>query len=390
MKSCLFYCLIIFAGLFFDFPFLYAADKVRDPGGQVSHKDIIEKKKNLGTLQKKMEEYERKKRRAQGKEKVVTRDLKKISADLKARQKEISIYAWNLGKNKREEELLLASFQKIADKKRQLTEQLIKEVKIRFKESLIPQFIAFPSDLGSLTIQDELDYLFDSSIVSFGQNLNQKLSNKEEEKEKLERYRDIELTYKKIAEEKEEKAKSLHKKKKKLLTRYQKEKKEHDRKIKEFKEQMFSLEQMIKALEKTQRLTRGFRGGYFRKSKGKLFMPVDGQILKVRYGKSTNIYKGIMIKAPRGKGVVCVADGKVMYGDWFRGFGNILIIDHGGGYSTLYAHLEETMVEKDDLVKEGQVIAAVGDTGSLTTEPRLYFEIRRYGESLNPLEWLKK
>jgi len=182
MKSCLFYCLIIFAGLFFDFPFLYAADKVRDPGGQVSHKDIIEKKKNLGTLQKKMEEYERKKRRAQGKEKVVTRDLKKISADLKARQKEISIYAWNLGKNKREEELLLASFQKLADKKRQLTEQLIKEVKIRFKESLIPQFIAFPSDLGSLTIQDELDYLFDSSIVSFGQNLNQKLSNKEEEK----------------------------------------------------------------------------------------------------------------------------------------------------------------------------------------------------------------
>ena len=375
--------IVIFSGILFFYPFyLFARED--------NQKKLVRQRQNLGTLQKKVKECQRKKKQAQKKEKAAARELKKIDGELNVRKRELAIYDWNLKKNRRQREELLFSLKELADERQEFAGCLIEELKLRFKEGLVPPFLVFPAELGKLTTRSFLEDIVDSAIIPFTEKLDEELSFMETERAKLGKYRELELTYKRVAEKKEKKAKTLHQERKKVLTRHQREKKEQDKKLKEFKRQVHSLEKMVKELEKAQRAARGFRGGHFRKSKGRLLMPANGSLAKALYGHSSDIYKGIMIKVPAGSEVFSVANGEILYGDWFRGFGNIVIIDHGGGYSSLYAHLQEILVKPKEKVGEGQIIARVGDTGSLTREPRLYFEIRRDGESLNPLEWLGK
>ena len=133
----------------------------------------------------------------------------------------------------------------------------------------------------------------------------------------------------------------------------------------------------------------------FSDHKGLLIMPVNGKIINL-YGKYknpkyniTNFRSGIDIKADQGEPIRSVFTGRVIYSEWFKGYGNMIIIDHGNSYYTVYAHLEETFKSKDDTVDTGEVIATVGDTGSMTGA-KLYFEVRHHGKPMNPLNWLKK
>jgi septal ring factor EnvC (AmiA/AmiB activator) len=128
--------------------------------------------------------------------------------------------------------------------------------------------------------------------------------------------------------------------------------------------------------------------------KGLLIIPVTGRIAslfgpyKNRKYDITNIRSGIDIKADKGEPVRSVFQGKVLYSSWFKGYGNMIIIDHGNNYYTIYAHLEETFKSKGDAVETREVIATVGDTGSIGGA-KLYFEVRHHGKPENPLEWLK-
>jgi septal ring factor EnvC (AmiA/AmiB activator) len=78
----------------------------------------------------------------------------------------------------------------------------------------------------------------------------------------------------------------------------------------------------------------------------------------------------------------------VIYADWFKGYGHLIILDHGGGYFTLYAHASEIQARLGDSVSRGQVIGKVGDTGSLEGA-QLYFELRHKGKPQDPLAWLQ-
>ena len=100
-----------------------------------------------------------------------------------------------------------------------------------------------------------------------------------------------------------------------------------------------------------------------------------------------NFRSGIDIQADKGEPIRAVFAGKVIYSDWFRGYGNMLIIDHGEHYYTVYAHLEETFKSKGDTVGSDEVVATVGDSGSLSG-PLLYFEVRHHGKPLDPLQWI--
>ncbi len=128
--------------------------------------------------------------------------------------------------------------------------------------------------------------------------------------------------------------------------------------------------------------------------KGLLIIPVTGRIAslfgpyKNRKYDITNFRSGIDIKADKGEPVRSVFQGKVLYSSWFKGYGNMIIIDHGNNYYTIYAHLEETFKSKGDAVETREVIATVGDTGSIGGA-KLYFEVRHHGKPENPLEWLK-
>ncbi|MCF8045529.1 MAG: peptidoglycan DD-metalloendopeptidase family protein [Desulfarculaceae bacterium] len=133
----------------------------------------------------------------------------------------------------------------------------------------------------------------------------------------------------------------------------------------------------------------------FSRYKGSLSMPAKGEIISKFGTKTSGDYKsftfqsGIDIRVERGEPVRSVFHGKVMFAEWFKGYGNLMIINHGENYYTLYAHLEEFFKTRGDMVEEGEVIATAGDTGSIKGLC-LHFEVRFHGEPVNPLKWLNK
>ena len=129
--------------------------------------------------------------------------------------------------------------------------------------------------------------------------------------------------------------------------------------------------------------------------KGLLHMPVRGKIVG-HFGRyknaefnTLNFRSGVDILAERGEPIHAACSGEVLYASWFKGYGNMMIIEHGDNYHTIYAHMEESFKAKGDLVETGEVIATVGDTGSIIG-PGLYFEVRHHGKPLDPVQWIKK
>ena len=98
---------------------------------------------------------------------------------------------------------------------------------------------------------------------------------------------------------------------------------------------------------------------------------------------------GVLIGAAAGTAVKAMADGTVVYADWMTGYGNILIIDHGNGYMSLYAHNDSLLKDSGDLVKRGDAVARVGTSGG-QGQAALYFELRRNGQPVDPSSWLQR
>ena len=128
----------------------------------------------------------------------------------------------------------------------------------------------------------------------------------------------------------------------------------------------------------------------FRGSRGKLRWPVKGKVIH-KYGdrrESTKLtWDGVFIKASAGTAVTAPHHGRVVFSDWMKSFGQLLIIDHGNGYMTLYAHNQELLKTEGDWVLPGEQIARVGDSGG-QPQSGLYFEIRHKGRPSNPMVWL--
>lgn len=130
-------------------------------------------------------------------------------------------------------------------------------------------------------------------------------------------------------------------------------------------------------------------GGAFGALKGKLRLPVRGEIAN-RFGApredSGISWKGLFIRAGEGEEVRAVADGQVVFADWLRGFGNLMILDHGSGYMSLYGNTQALLKRVGDQVRAGDPIAAVGNSGG-NPEPGLYFEMRHQSKPFDPLAW---
>ena len=124
---------------------------------------------------------------------------------------------------------------------------------------------------------------------------------------------------------------------------------------------------------------------------GGLGWPVSGSLLASYGGKLPDGRRsdGVLIGAPAGTQVKAVADGTVVFADWMTGYGMILIIDHGNGYMSLYAHNDGLLREAGDAVRRGEAVATVGTSGGQEV-PGLYFELRRNGAPVNPSGWLTR
>lgn len=135
-----------------------------------------------------------------------------------------------------------------------------------------------------------------------------------------------------------------------------------------------------------------FDGKPFEQLKGKLTLPVMGEVVN-KFGSarpdSTVLWRGLLLRAASGQPVKSVAAGRVVFADWLRGFGNLLIIDHGKGYMSLYGNNETLYKQVGDILRGGDTVAAVGNSGG-NENSGVYFELRHRGVPLDPINWIAR
>lgn len=175
-----------------------------------------------------------------------------------------------------------------------------------------------------------------------------------------------------------------------LLAKIHNEKEYYEIAVKELESAAQNLKDTLLYLESGQRQKQDLPV-HFAQSKGKLPLPLDGKVLK----KSTKsgereftTLKGIYIEAPFGSYVKAVFPGRIDFSGQLKGYGQVVVINHGSRFFTISAYLLQRNKQEAEMVEKGDIIGQVGETG-METGPALYFEIREGETSLNPLKWLK-
>ena len=129
--------------------------------------------------------------------------------------------------------------------------------------------------------------------------------------------------------------------------------------------------------------------GNFAALRGNLRLPVRGTVTN-RFGSARqegSTWKGLFIRAASGGEVKSIAAGRVVFADWMRGFGNLLIVDHGSQYLSIYGNNDALLKQVGDAVRGGDTVASVGNSGG-NPESGLYFELRHRGQPIDPLKWV--
>lgn len=184
-----------------------------------------------------------------------------------------------------------------------------------------------------------------------------------------------------------------------VLVEVKTEKKAYMAMVEELEQAQMELSLLVKRLARKRKeaedeFKRGLKVA-FEKRRGNLHWPVDGKVIR-GYGKIVHpVYKtvtmsnGLDIRVQKGEKIFCVAPGRVDYIGWMRGYGKFVIINHFGGYLSIYAHLDKINVLENQEVKYGDELGLAGETGSLNG-PKLHFQIRQSSETLDPRKWLEK
>lgn len=176
-----------------------------------------------------------------------------------------------------------------------------------------------------------------------------------------------------------------------VLAKVQRESRSRTASLERLRKEQAALERLLRELRRAiQRFPSDSRDP-FSKLRGKLTWPVVGRVV-ARYGETRAgglKWEGMLLSAERGAAVRSIFQGRVIYADWLAGLGLLVIVDHGGGYMSLYGHNDALFRKVGERVTAGDPIASVGDSGG-RPRPELYFEIRRNAQPLDPRPWFQK
>ena len=367
-----------------------------------TEKDIIKIQKEINQLDRNIKKN--------------TEAKKDLSSELKQKEKKIS-------KTKKELYKIKKKFKSNKKKIKRLNKQLLKlEKKIKIKKKLLSSRLYQAYTNGNPGyLQMYLDGINPSQISRESYYIGYYSKQQDVEINEIKKsYKKIEVT-KILTNKTLKKVASLKKRKERNAKKLQKQKREKAKVIKKINKKLSSQKKRKqKLIQNEKKLTTIFKalikkikanankksskkikadnklipdnkfdGIDFRKLKGKLKLPVKGKIIHKFNSKRKDTgvaWKGIFIKAKEGGDVYAIASGKVVFSDWIKGFGNIIIIDHGKGYMSLYGNNSSLLKESNDIVKGGSVIAIVGNSGGNSTNG-LYYELRKNSKPFNPLKW---
>ena len=358
--------------------------------------DVSEFQERLAKISQQIEQLRLKIEEGEKKESTTLSRLERIGFNKGLIKKEISLYAIQLEKANRELSSLNKSIPELEaklDEEKQSIEKILITT-YKFGKFNFLQFMLQAENVGALISENKnltLLAQYQGKIISnYMENLDQlETAEKELQTKKKEASRLI-----KNAEKKRKELQTQERKNRALITEIKKNKKLHLQTLEELK---VRAQQLLILIEKLLKEEISFPINLIPlyEKKGKLPWPIEGKVT-TEFGlqrhpqfKTTTMNNGIEI-SPRKNYVIvrAIHPGKVVYSDYFQGYGNLIIVDHGMSYYSLYGHCSDILVKKGDLVKAEHPIALVGDIGSLEGDS-VYFEIRFKTKPLNPLQWLK-
>jgi septal ring factor EnvC (AmiA/AmiB activator) len=358
--------------------------------------DVSRYQERLAKVSQQIEQLRAKIEEEEKKESTTLSQLEKIGFNKGLIKKEISLYALQLEKANRE---LLSLNKRIPELEAKLDEetQSIEKILVttyKFGKFNFLQFMLQANNVGTLIAENKnltlLAQYQEKIISTYIADLNQL-----ERAEKQLRAKKEEASHLiKNAEKKRKELQVQERKNRTLITEIKKNKKLHLQTLDELKVRAQQLLILIEKLLKEE-ISVPINLIPLYEKKGELPWPIEGKVT-TKFGlqrhpqfKTTTMNNGIEISPKKNYVIIrSVHPGKVVYSDYFQGYGNLIIIDHGMSYYTLYGHCSDILVKKGDLVKAEQPIALVGDIGSFEGDS-VYFEIRFKTKPLDPLQWLK-
>src|SRR4030043_712742 len=348
-------------------------------------KDLTQKKKVLKDIKKELSLTKEKEKEIRGKESSILESLHLIDTELYKKEKELKKMEAQLGKTK--EKLQQAKSQVLLLNKgmEQTKEELFSRLTALYKMGKTPPevfLLTSQSYLDLLRIDKYFRVIIDSDTrlvetYRYQVVLKERYQGELTE-DQLQWERNISGMEKKKGE-----IKKIRGEKHALLKSIQNQKVVYQKVTGELEERAKELQAFINKLER-EKSQFAYGKSKHETLKGKLMPPVQGKVISLFKEKGQN---GIEIKAPVGAEIRAILPGKILYADWFKGFGNIVIIDHGDHTVTVSGYCSQLLKKAGDTVSQGEVVALVGSAGSLKG-PCLYFEIRHQGKPEDPMYWI--
>jgi len=365
--------------------------------------DKAAEKKELQRIKREMREKKKELKRADRKERSVLSELEKIDRDIQTGRAELA----NQQQRLRESEIALREVEQnntalnreLGALKQHYSERL--RALYKMSRSGYADAIVSPDGLGQTLKRIKYFGMIakrDQAVIREYGSALRRLSARQTE---IEEKKNELLARQRAVETKKVELEARRRKKAVILADVRQEKGLYEQSLRELEESSASLWAMIKKDEQKKRAAKATAPASRQereaadRNRSRLPWPLDGPVL-TKFGMQrhpqfgTMVYRrGIEIQAHEGEAVRAVRDGQVAYADWYKGYGKLMILDHGNGFYTLYGNLSRLDLNKGARVAGGQVIGLAGDTGSLKGS-KLYFEIRRNGEAQDPLLWLAK
>jgi septal ring factor EnvC (AmiA/AmiB activator) len=376
---------VLFAGVILGWFFNMGAVDLWAGRTDQIEKDLTQKKKDLKDVKKELSQTKEKEKEIRGKESSILESLHTIEAELYKKEKELKQMETQLAKTKEKLGQTKSQILMLNKGMGQTKEELFSRLTALYKMGRIPPemfLLNSQSYIDLLRIDKYLRVIvdFDARLIEtyrYQVALKERYQG-ELTQDQLQWERNISEVGKKKGE-----INKIRVEKRGLLKSIQNQKVVYQRLIGELEERSRGLQTLINKLERDKSLL-AYGTSKYENLKGKLTPPVQGKVVSLFKERGQN---GIEIKAPMGAEIRAVLPGKVLYSDWFKGFGNLVIIDHGDHTFTVSGYCSRLLKKAGDAVSQGEVIALVGSAGSLKG-PCLYFEIRHQGKPQDPMRWI--
>jgi septal ring factor EnvC (AmiA/AmiB activator) len=348
-------------------------------------KDLLQKKKDLKKIKKDLSLTKEKETEIRGKESSVLESLYALETELYKKEKELKEMDPQLAQTRERlqqtKDQIIMLNRGMEQTKQEFFSRLNAFYKMgRGSPSLL--LLASRSYLDLLRMDKYLRVVIDFDARLLETHRYQMVLKESYQKELIQDQSQLQRSIFEV-EKKREEVKRVRAEKRALLKSIQNQKVVYQKVIGELEGRAKQLQALVDKLENEKNLL-AYKGSIYDTVKGKLISPVQGKVISLFKEKGQN---GIEIQAPMGAEIRAVLSGKVLYADWFKGFGNMVIIDHGDHTCTVSAYCSHQLKKEGDVVSQGETIARVGSAGSLKG-PCLYFEIRHRGKPQDPMDWI--